>query len=35
LSGLLALATRSAHDIVGPTLILVMAVISVSLARRR
>jgi len=31
----LALATRSAHEIVGPTLVLVMAVVFVSLARRR
>ena len=32
---LLALATRSTHEIVGPTLVLVMAVVFVSLARRR
>ncbi len=32
---LLALATRSTHDIVGPTLVLVMAVVFASLARRR
>jgi hypothetical protein len=31
----LALATRSAHDIVGPTLVLVMALVFMSLARRR
>jgi hypothetical protein len=35
LSGLLALATRSAHDIVGRMLILVIAVMFVSLAPRR
>jgi hypothetical protein len=32
---LLALATRSTHEIVGPTLVLVMAVVFASLARRR
>jgi hypothetical protein len=32
---LLALATRSTHDIVGPALVLVMAVVFASLARRR
>jgi Domain of unknown function (DUF1707) len=32
---LLALATRSTHDIVGPTLVLIMAVVFASLARRR
>lgn len=31
----LALATRSAHDIIGPTLVLVMALVFMSLARRR
>jgi hypothetical protein len=31
----LALATRSTHEVVGPTLVLVMAVVFVSLARRR
>jgi Domain of unknown function (DUF1707) len=31
----LALATRSAHDILGPTLVLVMALVFMSLARRR
>jgi hypothetical protein len=32
---LLALATRSTHEIVGPALVLVMAVVFASLARRR
>jgi hypothetical protein len=32
---LLALATRTTHEVVGPTLILVMALFFVSLARRR
>jgi hypothetical protein len=32
---LLALATRTTHEIVGPTLVLVMAVVFASLARRR
>jgi DUF1707 SHOCT-like domain len=32
---MLALATRSTHEIVGPTLIFVMALLFVSLARRR
>jgi hypothetical protein len=31
----LAIATRSAHDIIGPTLVLVMALVFMSLARRR
>jgi DUF1707 SHOCT-like domain len=32
---LLALATRSTHEIIGPTLVLIMAVVFASLARRR
>jgi hypothetical protein len=31
----LAVATRSAHDIIGPTLVLVIALVFMSLARRR
>ena len=31
----LGLATRSTHEIIGPTLVLVMAVVFISLARRR
>jgi hypothetical protein len=32
---MLGLATRSTHDVIGPTLVLVMAVVFISLARRR